>query len=324
MVKWFISILMGCAVLAGLADPLAAEDWPTRPIRIIVAFGPGGGSDIIARILGQSMQERLGQPVLIENRPGAGGIIGSEAVARADKDGYTLGIMTAGQIIAAVLNKSPRYDTLSAFDPVSLVATASLLIVSRPDFPAASVPELIAAAKADPNKIIFASAGFGATQHLSAELFMQLAGVKMLHVPYRSSPEAISALLAKQVHVLFDTVSAVIGHVQSGQLKAIAVTGKARFPAVPDVPTVIESGQLPSYDVTTWYGIFAPKGVPGAIIGKLNATLNQILGDEHVRKLLITSGVVVQGSTPEAFGTFMADEYVRWNKVREAAGIPQQ
>ena len=256
--------------------------------------------------------------------PGAAGSIGNEAVARADKDGYTLGIMTAGQIIAAVMNKSLRYDTLTAFDPVSQVATAGLIIVTRPDFPADDVKQLVAAAKANPGKISFASPGFGATQHLTAELFRQTTGIDVLHVPFRTSPEAISALLGKQVDVVFETVSAVLGQVQSGQLKALAVTGKDRFPAVPDVPTAIESGVLPGYDVTTWYGVFAPRGVPPEIIAKLNKVINDSLAEEVVQKRLTTAGVVVRGSTPQAFGEHMAREFARWNAVREAAGIPQQ
>jgi tripartite-type tricarboxylate transporter receptor subunit TctC len=201
------------------------------------------------------------------------------------------------------MKKSPRYDTLADFDPVSLVATASLLIVARPDFPASTAKDLVAAAKADPGKIVFASSGFGATQHLSAELFMQIAGVKMVHVPFRNSPEAISAVLGKQVDVLFDTVSALIGQVQSGELKALAVTGKDRFPVMPNVPTAIESGVLPGYDVTTWYGVFAPRGTLPAVIAKLNKTVNEILAEAAVRQRLDSAGVVVQGSTPEAFGT---------------------
>src|SRR6266545_7354141 len=301
-----------------------AQDWPQRPVRIIVPFGPGGGADIIGRIVAQALQDKLGQPVVIENRPGAAGTLGNEAVARADKDGYTLGIMTAGQIIAAVMNKSLRYDTLTAFDPVSLVAMAGLIIVTRPDFPANNVKELIAAAKANPGKLSFASPGFGATQHLTAELFRQTADIKILHVPFRTSPEAISAVLGRQVDVLFDTVSAVLGQVQSGQLKALAVTGKDRFPAVPNVPAAVESGVLPGYDVTTWYGVFAPRGTPPAIIARLNKTLNEIIAEPAVRERLTAAGVVVQGSTPEAFGQHMANEFVRWNAVREAAGIPQQ
>jgi tripartite-type tricarboxylate transporter receptor subunit TctC len=301
-----------------------AQDWPQRPIRIIVAFGAGGGADIIGRILAQAMQDKLGQPVIIENRPGAGGTIGNEAVARAENDGYTLGIMTAGQIIAATTKKSLRYDALADFEPVTLVATASLLIVARPDFPSNSVNELVAAAKAEPGKFVFASSGFGATQHFSAELFMQTAGVKMVHVPFRNSPEAISAVLGRQVDLLFDTVSALIGQVQSGELKTLAVTGKERFPAVPDVPTVIESGVVPGYDVTTWYGVFAPRGTPRGVIDKLNKTLNEILAEGPVREQLAGAGVVVQGSTPEAFGAFMAGEFARWNRVREAAGVERR
>ena len=311
------------ALLTGATDS-PAQQWPQRPIRIVVAFGPGGGSDIVSRIIAQSMQERLGQPVVIENRPGAAGTLGNEAVARADKDGYTLGIMTAGQIIAAVTSKSLRYDTLTAFDPVSLVATAGLIIVTRPDFPADNVKDLIAAAKANPGKLSFASPGFGATQHLTGELFRQTAGINILHVPFRTSPEAISALLGRQVDVLFDTVSAVLGQVQSGQLKALAVTGKDRFPAVPDVPAAIESGILPGYDVTTWYGFFVPSGTPPEIVARLNKTINDILAEQVVQERLTKAGVVVRGSTADAFGKFMASEFARWNAVREAAGIPQQ
>jgi tripartite-type tricarboxylate transporter receptor subunit TctC len=316
------------ALVAALAVAAAAtargEDWPQRPVRIVVGFGPGGGADIIGRIVGQALQEKLGQPFVIENKPGSAGTLGNELVARAEKDGYTLGIMTAGQIIAATINKGLRYDTLTAFEPVSQIATASLLIVARPDFPANDVKGLIAEAKAKPDKIVFASAGFGATQHLAAELFMQSAGIKMLHVPFRSSPEAIAAVAGRQVDVLFDTVSALIGQVQSGQLKALAVTGKDRFPAVPDVPTALSSGLVPGYDVTTWYGVFGPRGMPPAVVAKLNGALAEILKDPAVRERLSTAGVVVQNSSPAEFGAFMASEFKRWNGVREAAGIPQQ
>ena len=324
MHKSLLTIAGACLLAAGAVAPALAQDWPQKNIRLVVPFGPGGGSDINGRIIAQSLQERLGQPVVIENRPGAGGTIGNEAVARADKDGYTLGIMTAGQIIAAVMAKSLRYDALKAFDPVAQVATAGLAIVTRPDFPANNVKDLIAMAKASPGKLSFASPGFGATQHFTGELFRQTAGIDILHVPFRTTPEAMSALLGKQVDVLFDTISAVLGQVQSGQLKALAVTGKDRFPAVPDVPAAIESGLLPGYDVTTWYGFFAPSGSPGAVIAKLNSTINEILKEEIVRERLTKAGVVVKGSTPEAFGKFMEREFVRWNKVREAANIPQQ
>jgi len=324
MNKPVLMVAITCALAAVHPSHAHAQDWPQKPIRMIVPFGPGGGADIIGRIVAQSLQDKLGQPVVIENRPGAGGTLGNEAVARADKDGYTLGVMTAGQIIAAVMSKSLRYDTLTAFEPVSQVATAGLMIATRPDFPANNVKELIAAAKANPGKLSFASPGFGATQHFTGELFRQTAGIDILHVPFRSSPEAMSAVLGKQVDVLFDTISALLGQVQSGQLKALAVTGKDRFPAVPDVPAAIESGLLPGYDVTTWYGIFAPRDVPPAIIAKLNKTINEALAEGAVRERLTKAGVVVQGSSAEAFGRHLASELARWAAVRDAAGIAPQ
>ena len=324
MNKPTLTIAAACMLVAGLVAPAPAQEWPQKTIRIIVAFGPGGGSDIVSRIIGQSMQEKLGQSVIIENKPGAGGTLGNEIVARADKDGYTIGIMTAGQIIAAVMNKSLRYDTLTAFDAIGQVATAGLLMTTRPDFAANNVKELVALAKASPGKLAFGTPGFGATQHLAAEMFKQVAGVNMLHVPFRTSPETITAVLGKQVDVIFDTVSAVLGQVQSGQLKALAVTGKDRFPAVPNVPAAIESGVLPGYDVTTWYGFFAPRGTPPAVIAKLNKTFNDIIAEPAVRERLTKAGVVVKGSTPEAFGKFLADEYARWDKVRETAGIERR
>lgn len=321
MRRIILFIILICALSTSHA---AAQDYPQRPIRIVVSFGPGGGADIIARIIGQAMQDRLGEPVTIENRPGAGGTLGNDAVARAAPDGYTLGIMTAGQIIAAVMQKSVPYDTLTAFDSLGQVASASLVIVTRPDFPVNDINGLITLAKASPGKITFGSPGFGATQHLAGELLRQKAGIAVMHVPFRSSPEAISAVLSKQVDIEIDTISAVLGQIQSGQLRALAVTGKGRFPALPNVPAVIESGAFSDYDVTTWYGFFVPHGTPREIIAKLNKTLMQVIAQDSVRERLSKAGVVVQGSTPEAFARFMADEYDRWNRVREAAGIERQ
>jgi tripartite-type tricarboxylate transporter receptor subunit TctC len=222
------------------------------------------------------------------------------------------------------MNKSLRYDTATAFEPISQVGTASLMLVARADFPASSVTDLIAAAKANPGKINVASPGFGATQHMSGELFKQMAGVDMVSVQFRTTPEAVTAVLGKQVDVLFDTVLAVLGQVQSGQLKAIAVTSKDRFPIVPNVPAIAESAAMAGYDVSTWYGFFGPRGIPPEVVAKLNKALNDAIKDEVVREKLTKAGVTVRGSTPEEFGTFMAGELARWNKVREAAGIAQQ
>ncbi len=308
----------------GLTSPAPAQDYPQQTIKFVIAFGPGGGADIIGRILAEAMQRKMGKAVIVENKPGAGGILGNDAVAKAAPDGYTLGIMTAGQIVAAVTKKNMPYDTNTAFAPISQVATASLMIVTRPDFPANNVKELIAAAKKEPGKIVFASPGFAATQHFAGESFKQIAGVELLHVPYKTTPEAINAVLGKHADVLFDTVSAVIGQVQSGQLKAIAVTGKERFPAVPDVPAAVESGVMNGYDVTTWYGVFAPAGTPPSVITKLNQVINESLKDEDVKKRMAAVGVLVKGGTPDEFGKFLADEYKRWDKVREGAKIAPQ
>ncbi len=324
MKKLLFAFASALILTMGVANQASAQEFPQRPIHLIIAFGPGGGSDIIGRILAESLQTRLGQAVVVENKPGAGGILGNDVVARAPPDGYTLGIMTAGQLIAAVTTKKMPYDTNTAFAPIGQIATASLMIVTRPDFPANNVQELVAYAMAHPGKVIFASPGFAATQHFAGELFKQIAKIDLLHVPFRSTPETLNAVLGKHADIMFDTVSALIGHVQSGQLKALAVTGKDRFPAVPDVPAAIESGLLPGYDVTTWYGLFAPRGTPPTVIAKLNKTLNESLASEEVKKRLVTVGVVVKSSTPQQFGDFMADEYKRWNAVREAAGIPLQ
>jgi tripartite-type tricarboxylate transporter receptor subunit TctC len=198
------------------------------------------------------------------------------------------------------------------------------MIVTRPDFPANNVKELVAYAKANPGKVVFASPGFGATQHFAGEMFKQIAKVELLHVPFKTTPEAINAVLGKHADVLFDTVSGLIGQVKGGHLKALAVTGKDRFPAVPDVPPAADSGVLPGYDVTTWYGVFAPKGTPPAVIARLNKVVNDSMKEDDVKKRLVAVGVVVKGSTPEEFGQFMASEFKRWNAVREAAKIPQQ
>jgi len=318
------TIWIACALAAAFAVPASAQQFPSQNIRMIISFGAGGGSDVVGRIVALRMQEKLGQPVVVENRPGAGGMIGNESVANAPKDGYTLGVMTAGQIIAPVMSKAPRYDTLKVFDSVGQIATAGLLIVVRPDFEAKTVKDLIAAAKANPGKLNFASPGYGATQHLAAELFKQVAGINAQQVQFRTSGEALAALLAKQVDVLFDTVTALLGQVESGQVHAVAVTGKDRFPATPNVPTAIESGAVADYDVTTWYGLFGPKGMPQPVIARLNTTLNEILEEPAVRERLTKAGVVVKASTPQGFDQFMAGEFAKWTKVRDAAGLEQR
>jgi tripartite-type tricarboxylate transporter receptor subunit TctC len=318
-------MLLAPIVLAAamVARPARADDWPAQTIHLIVPFGPGGGSDLIGRILAESLEQRLGKPVVVENKPGAGGIIGNEFIAKATPDGYTIGIMTAGQIIAAVTRKEMPYDP-AALTPIAQVASGGLLMLARPDFPASNIKDVIALAKVAPGKYILASPGFAATQQFAGELFKQIAGIDMLDVSFRSSPEAINAVLGHHADVLFETVGASLGQVQGGTLKALAVTGKDRFPAVPDVPAAVESGMVPGFDVTTWYGIFGPHGVPAPVVEKLNKTLMDAIADPKVAARMVNAGVVVKSSSAADFGAFMANEFKRWNAVREAAGIAQQ
>lgn len=316
--------LIAALALAGGHGSACAQTYPSQPIKLIVAFGVGGGSDIISRIIAQRMQDKLGQPVVVENRTGQGGLIGNEAVANAAKDGYTIANMSAAQIITAAMTKEMRFHPIDAFEPIIQVAEAGLIIAVRPDFPAKSVKDLIDMAKAEPDKLVFASPGFGGTQHLAAELFMQLAGIKLRHVPMRTSPEIMTALLGRQVDVIFDTVTAVIGQVQAGEVRALAVTGRDRFPAVATIPTVKESGVLPDYDVSTWYGFFGPKGMPPAVTAKLHATMSEIVKEPETAEKLTKAGVVIKPSTPQEFGRHLVAEYERWNQVRIKAGLPQR
>jgi tripartite-type tricarboxylate transporter receptor subunit TctC len=324
MKRQVLTVVSAWVLAMGLAAPAGAQQYPTQTIRMISSFGAGGGSDIIARILAQRMQEKLGQNVIVENRPGAGGVLGNELVANAPKDGYTLGVQTAGQIIASVITKNMRYDAVGAFDWIGQIATAGLFIVVRPDSPYKDIKTLVAAAKAEPGKIVFGSPGFAATQHLAGELFKQTAGIQMLHVPYRTSPEVLAALLSKQVDVVIDTITVLLGQVESGAVRALAVTGKDRFPTTPNIPPAAESGVVPGYDVNTWYGLYGPKGMPPAVVAKLNTTLNEMLAEAPIRERLGKIGAVVKGSTSAEFAQLMASEHAKWSKVREAAGIEQK
>ena len=324
MSRRLLTMAAACTLAMGFMAAADAQDYPAQNIKMVISFGPGGGSDIIGRIVAQRMQEKLGQTIVVENRAGAGGLLGNEAIANAPKDGYTIGVQTAGQIIASVMTKQMRFDGVESFDWIGQIATAGLLIVTRPDSPYQDIKSLVAAAKAEPGKINFASPGYGATQHLAAELFKQVAGINAQQVQYRTSPEALAALLSKNVDVLFDTVTALIGQVESGQVRALAVTGRDRFPAVPNVPAAIESGAAPGYDVATWYGLFGPKGMPKPAIAKLNKTLKETLEEPAVRDRLIKAGVLVKTSTPEQWHQYMVSEFKTWSAVREKAGLEQR
>lgn len=319
-----IACILASVLAAMAATPTAAQDWPQRTVKLVVGYGAGGGTDLVARIVAQALQEKLKQPFVVENKVGASGIVGADSVAKSDKDGYTLYLVNNAHIIVGVMNKTLPYDTLSSFEPVGQVATGSLVIAARPDFPAKNVKELIDLAKSSPGKITFASVGAGTTQHFTGELLMQIAGINMLHVPFRNSPAAISGVMGKHVDLMFDTVSAVLGPVQGGELRALAVTGRERYPSIPEVPTAIESGLLPDYEVTTWYGLVAPAGTPKPVIERINKALSEIVKDEAVKERLAKVGAVAASSSVEGFRDHMRSELKRWGAVREAAKIEQQ
>jgi len=323
MSRILLRLSIATLIFAACMLPAQAQDWPTRPIRILVGFGAGGGTDIAARIVGQPLSEILGQPAVVENRVGAGGTTAANAVVTGPKDGYTALMMSNAHAIAPVIYKSVPYDSIQDFDMISLVGTAGLIAVVHPDFPAKNLKELIAVLKANPGKYNFASPGVGTTQHFAGELFGQMAGVQMTHIPFRGTPAAIAALLGKQVDVVIELIQPVLGHVQSGQLRAIAVTSPQRFFSVPDVPTFAESG-LPGYDVTSWYGLALPAGTPAPIVKKLAEATRQALARETVAQQIRTAGALPKSSTPEELRDHIAGEIKRWTEVRDKAGIPQQ
>ena len=291
---------------------------------MLIGFGAGGGTDIVGRIIAQPLAELLGQPIVIENRPGAGGTIAATAVARAQNDGYTAFMLNSGHTVSAVMYNNLQYDSVKDFQPVSLVATAGLIVVANKNYPVKDLKELVAKAKAEPGKIDFATVGVGSTQHFSAELLRQRTGTDIKHIPYRGTPAAMTAVVAGEIPLLFELVQPVLGQVRAGELKALAVTSTERWPALPDVPTAREQG-VTDYDVTSWYGLVFPAGTPAPIVAKTNEALKKVLAMSDVRDKIAAAGALVKGSTPDELGKHIQDEITKWRQVRDKAGIqPQQ
>ena len=297
-----------------------AQSFADRPIRLISPFAAGGGNDMISRTMAQALARNLGQSIVVDNRPGANTIIGMELVAKAAPDGYTL-IMTGSTVaINAALNPRLPYDTLRDFAPVSLVATTPLIVAVHPSVPAATVKELIALAKARPGQLNFPSAGVGNISHLAGELFNVIAGVNLVHVPYKGTAPATADLLAGRVSVVFNSAFATLPYVKSGRLRALAVTGRTRSALLPGVPTVIESG-LPGYEAGTWYGVLAPAATPKAVIERLHAEIVRALSADEVRHRLIEEFLDPVGSAPQEFAAQIKNEIDRWRRVIRSAGI---
>jgi tripartite-type tricarboxylate transporter receptor subunit TctC len=295
-----------------------AEDYPTKPIKWVVAYPPGGTTDILARIMGQALSERLGQQFVIDNRPGAGNNIGTEQVVNSAPDGYTILLVNPANGINATLYKKLPFNFLRDIAPVAGITRVPNVMETNPNFPAKTVPEFIAYGKANPGKINMASSGNGTSVHLSGELFMAMTGIKMTHVPYRGANPALTDLIAGTVDVLFDNLPSSIEFIRGGKLRALAVTTEKRNAALPDVPTVADS--VPGYEASAWFGIGAPKNTPPEIIAKLNKAVNDALADPKMKAKLADLGGIPMPGSPADFGKVMADETAKWEKVVKFAG----
>jgi tripartite-type tricarboxylate transporter receptor subunit TctC len=308
------------AILAGTA---LAQGFPAKPIRLLVPFGPGGVGDITARAVAQKMSDSLGQQVIIDNRPGAGGVVASEIVAKADPDGHTLLLLNNAHAISMSLFRKLPYDTLHDFTPISTVSTFSIVVLVSPDSPLKSAKDLIAFGKANPGKLNLGTTNIGATQHLSAELFKSLTGIDLVLVPYNNTGAVLGALRGNNVQVAFEFIAPVIGQIKSGALRALAVSPRTRFAGLPDVPTVAESG-VPGFDVSSWNGIGAPAKTPRVIVDRLNKEINAALAAPDLKQRFRDLGVETWGGTPEAFGKHLVAEIGKWKAVIEKANIPRQ
>ncbi len=313
----FICGLALCLLSPGVCAQ--AQSYPTRPIKIIVPFGPGGFTDVAARILQKELAPAIGQAIVVENKPGAGSTIGTTEVAKAPPDGYTLAMISTTHVISPHLYKSMPYDPLRDFTPVMKLAEGPYVLVTHPSLPVKSVAELISLARAQPNTIDYASSGNGSAQHLVGALFVTMANAPLSHVPYKGSSQAMNDVLGGQVKVSFVGVPNALPSLGSGKLKALAVTTRRRYAELPDVPTLEESG-VPGYDATIWLGLLAPPGTPRDIVLKLNGAITKILSTPDARKLMASAGVEVATSTPEDFAALMRSELDRWGKVVRDTG----
>ena len=317
-----LNAVFSTAAVLALCGPAfgEAQDYPAKPVRVVVPFPPGGGTDTVARLVMQKVSEHLGGNFPIENRSGAGGAIGTEIVAKSAADGYTLALVNGSHAVNPALHRKLAYDAVYDFSPVTLLASGPALLVVHPSLPARSVRELIAAAKASPGKLHYASAGSGTPPHLAAELFKSLAGVNMVHVPYKGNAAAFADLMAGKVSVSFPTLPAALPQVKSEKLRALAVTSARRSAVLPELPTISEAG-VRGYEAATWYGLLAPAGTSSTIIGKLNQAIVQIVYLPETKDRLREQGLEPVGDTPGEFVKFLHGEIAKWRKVVAASGM---
>ncbi len=321
------SFMLSAAVL-GLAaigvSPVAAQEWPTRSVKFLVPYGPGGGTDIVSRIIAQNLQETLGQSFVVENKPGAGSTLGADTVAKSDKDGYTVLVLSNAHAVAGALYKKLPFDSVKDFQMISQIGTVPLVLVTAPNFAPKDVKELLATFKKDPGKYNYGAAGgIGTTQHFAGELFRVLANVDIKHIPFKTTPAVITSMLQNDVQMTFELLPAIRGQVEGGQLKALAVTSPTRNPAFPNVPTLIEAG-VPGYNVTSWYGFAMPAGTPKPVVEKFTKAVHQVLGKDEVKKAIAKTGIVVQTSGNDELAKHVASEVAKWSDLMKKAGIEQQ
>jgi tripartite-type tricarboxylate transporter receptor subunit TctC len=315
----FLHLAAGAAAVPAASRIARAQTYPARPVRIIVGFPPGGAADTTARLVGQWLSERLGQPIIIENRAGAAGNIGTEAAVKAPADGYTLLLVVTNNTVNATLYDKLNFNFIRDIAPVASVARVPSVLDVNPAVPVRTVPELIAYAKANPGKLNMGSSGIGGAQHVSGELFKMMTGVNLVHVPYRGGALAVADLLAGQVQVVFDVLPESIGHIRAGKLRPLAVTSATRSEALPDVPTM--SDFVPGFETSTWFGIGVPRNTPAAIIDRLNNEINAALADPKLKARFSDLGATVLSGTPADFRKLIAEETERWGKVVRAANI---
>jgi tripartite-type tricarboxylate transporter receptor subunit TctC len=311
-------LLIGMAVL--LPGPATAQDFPNKPIKLIVPFPPGGPNDILARLVGQRMSEITRQPVVIDNRGGQAGVLGTDAVAKAAPDGYTIGIVSASALVINPTMEKVPYDVAKDFAPVTLVTTVPEMLVVASNVPAGNMKELIALAKAQPGKLNFASAGVGGMPHLAGELLKQTASIDIIHVPYRGAAPAINDLLGQQVQMAFLDLPVLLPHIKAGTLRPIALGAPSRAPTSPDVPTTAEVG-MPDLLIENWYGMIAPAATPETVIASLNQIANEAMNDPQVKQKLADQGLTVAGNTPAHFRSYIASEAQKWARVIKTAGL---
>jgi len=312
--RWIASL----AALA-LAGPLAAQDYPAKPVKIIVPFAAGGPADIYARFLGQRLQEALGQPFIVDDRPGAGSVIGTDAAAKSAPDGYTLLMMSNAHTVNESLIPGKPYTVTRDFVPVAPVNYSDLVLVVHRSVNVATLGDLLKLAKAQPGKLNYASSGPGTPYHMAGELFKAMAGLDIVHVPYKGSAGARTDVLGGQVQMMFDAVTTMSEHARAGKVKALGTTGKARSTVLPNVPTLAEAG-VPGYEATIWLGVMAPKGTPREIVNRLNAEIAKIVTRPDVRDEWAKQGAVAMTMTPDEFGRYIADDIVKWERIVRISG----